>query len=74
MEKDKSIYVVEYSVSQKVFHIDKLTTILLKNREAVKQGRSNDFMIIGFGQSYEAASYIADILRKDLKLDEIEVI
>lgn len=74
MEKDKSIYVVEYSVSQKVFHIEKLTTILLKNREAAKQGRSHDFMIIGFGQSYEAASHIADILKKDLKLEEIEVL
>lgn len=72
--KEKKLWVVCYSTINKDFRICPLLDLIQNNRRQVEQGRNDTYQVIGFGQTKEAALAIRNILKRDLKLEEIEII
>lgn len=69
MEKNvNEIYVIEYSVSQKSFHAHTLQEMINTNRSIVSEGRSLDYLPIGFAQAHEGVEPMIELLKKQLKL------
>ena len=56
------MYIVEYSVKQKAFHISDVKTSIEKNLMSSLSGEINDYKIIGFCATHEGAhTYIDDL-------------
>ena len=53
--KEKEFYTIEYSASQKCFHIDTLSNVLKINRMNCVSQNSNDYQIIDICGSFEEA-------------------
>ena len=62
------IFVVEYSVSQKCFHIDNITKSLKNNLKMFINETLNDYMILGLFDSIEKA----DDFITELKMQNLE--
>lgn len=50
-----NFWTVEWSNSQKRFHIDRLDISLRNNIGAMHKGRSNDYILVGLANSHEEA-------------------
>lgn len=57
------IWVVEYSVSQKCFHVDKLDVTVKSNFDDAKRGLSTDYIPVAVCRSHDAAIDISKALR-----------
>lgn len=69
--KDK--YVVEYSVLDKLWHIDKLVSSLKANLNTYFDDKKVTYIILHIADSYEEANEALELLKKakaDLKLQE----
>lgn len=54
-----SFWVVEFSVSQKAFHLSSMTEMLQNNIRNVMDRRQTDYVVVGvFGDTNEADEYI----------------
>ncbi len=71
MSKEE-LYFLEYSPSQRCFHIGMAEVLTKQNLAAAKEGRTSDFQVIGTG-TIDEVSELADELREngDLKLKEL---
>lgn len=61
------IYVVEFSLSQKAFHIDTLDVSIKNNQTNMALRTQNDYQIIGAFNTYEQASYFISQIRDKVK-------
>jgi hypothetical protein len=68
MSKEYGIGLIslEWSFSQKCFHIDDMATIIRENRSMILKGGSTDYVLIGLFANEEDASAIADKLRMEM--------
>lgn len=57
-------HTLEYSFSQKCFHIDTLKDSVITNLSLLKNGGRTDYVIVGIFKSYEEAHKAADYARK----------
>lgn len=60
----RSDYVLEWSQSQKCFHIETLEEAMEGNREAFKANRQSDFIIIFANRTHAEAQKIAETLKR----------
>lgn len=56
MEAKKNQFVVEWSRSQRTWHIKSLSSAIQVNKKAMLAGVSDDYKIVGLFESAEAAS------------------
>lgn len=54
-----NFWTVEWSNSQKRFHIDRLDISLRNNVEAMREDRPNDYILVGLANSHEEASALS---------------
>lgn len=60
------MFVVEYSICQKAFHVDTLEATVEKNLKNVVRGYSNDYQIIALRETHEMAlSFIESVRSLD---------
>ena len=60
-------YVVEYSYSQRAWHIDTLDSAITRNIDDMLEGRVNDYKIINMFGSYELANEWLERFIKELE-------
>lgn len=56
MVNSTDFWVVEWSNSQKRFHIDRLDFSLRNNVEAMREDRPNDYILVALANSHKEAS------------------
>lgn len=57
-------YALEYSFSQKCFHIESLKDAICQNLSLLKHGGGTDYVMVGIFKSYEDAEKAASYSRK----------
>ena len=57
------MHVIEYSISQKKFHIQTISMSLTANFYDALMGRENDYKIIGLAKSHGGACQFVDDLK-----------
>lgn len=57
-------YVLEWSQSQKSFHIETMEEAMEGNREALKANRQSDWIILFANRTHAEAKKIADVLKR----------
>jgi len=60
----EEIWVLEWSFKQKMFHIDTMMEMVLRNHEAFEENREDEYLPIAFFRKHEEASKYADELLK----------
>jgi hypothetical protein len=66
-----NLYVLEYSPSQKCFHIDSLETAIETNLRQLKDGHPSDWALVGVTESREEAHKMIDMIKNQLMSDEL---
>lgn len=61
----KELWTVEWSGSQKCFHVDPLEKTIAANLTAFLEHRSNDYQILAIVKTHAEASQMADMLRDE---------
>ena len=54
-----NFWTIEWSNSQKQFHVDRLDITLKRNIRAMSEGRATDYILIGLANSHEEAHAIS---------------
>lgn len=62
----KKINIVEYSVSQKCFHINTLDTAITQNLRGIGRGGQPDFVVVGMAETYEEAIELSEKIEAEL--------
>lgn len=68
------IYTVEYSTTQRCYHIDTLDRTLANNLIAVARNINNGYLLIGLFLSHEAAADFVKYHRSGGAVDGMEVV
>ena len=58
------MFAVEYSVSQKAFHVQTLENMLVNNIENIKESKSLDYIPVGFCRNEEDANSFIEKFKK----------
>jgi hypothetical protein len=67
METLNKLWSLEWSFSQKFFHIEPLVAAVESNLRCLAAGGATDYVIIGIFESEEKASEAADLIRDEMK-------
>jgi hypothetical protein len=66
-----SLFVVEYSLSQRAFNVATLEDIIRTNiRMIVQHHRSNDYLVVGVARTHSEANDIVNLFRSYLEKGE----
>lgn len=63
----KEIYTVEYSETQKSYHLDTLGRVIEINKAMFYKGKTNDYQIIGAYETPEAAWRSVEYFKEERK-------
>lgn len=67
------IYIVEFSLSQRCFHVDTMEFVFRKNIRSVLDRTQSDWIMVGISKKYNEATDLVDVFRKELKMDDYTI-